>query len=680
MPRKKSRITEFKPGSLDKLSKAQAKKRAEGLREEIRYHNKKYYIDNNPEISDWEYDQLLKELEGIETKWPDLVVPDSPTQRILVDVETTFDIVEHEVPMLSLDNSYSPDEIREFYKRVCKNVKGDPEIVIELKMDGLSLSLLYSDGEFTRGATRGDGQKGEDVTPNVRTIRSVPLRLKKGSKLARGSVEVRGEVIMSKTTFRKLNRNREERGEARFANPRNAAAGSLRQKNPRITSERQLGIYLYTLARSDASLKTHTEALEAMKDAGLPVNPNVETFKRIEDAIKYCDSWQHGQEKLDYEIDGMVVKVNDLKMQERLGSTTKHPRWAIAYKFPSKQVTTVVEDIVVQVGRTGAITPVAILTPVELSGSTVSRATLHNKDEIERLGVTIGDTVLIEKAGEVIPHVAKVVKEKRTGREKKFVMPEKCPICGKNVTKKDVVWRCPNPSCDAKLKRRIQYYASPDGMDIDHLGPSTIDRLLDEGLVEDLADIYFLDQEAVENLEGFKKKSAKNLLDAIEKSKKAGLARLVGALGIRHVGRVTAQVLAARFRSLEALSQARLEELENVEGVGHEIAESVVAYFSEEANLDLMEKLEKAGVEMEIKSRGGPLEGKRVVFTGGLERFSREEAKDIVASMGGTVSNSVSKNTDYVVAGDSPGSKLAKARKLGINILSEDEFCSLIGK
>jgi DNA ligase (NAD+) len=422
------------------------------------------------------------------------------------------------------------------------------------------------------------------------------------------------------------------------------------------------------------------DTLIAIKEAGLPVNPLTKTFGSIEKVVKYCVSWHDKQDSLDYEIDGMVVKVNDLRTQERLGSTAKAPRWAIAYKFPAKRVTTKLEDIVVQVGRTGAITPVAILTPIRLAGSTVSRATLHNREEIERLGLKIGDTVLLEKAGEVIPKIVKVAKKGK--KRKTFVMPEKCPVCGKKVDKKEVIWRCPNPSCDAKLVRRIMYYASSNGMDIDHLGPSTIERLIEAGLVEDLADIYFLEKDRVRAIEGFKERSTQNLLDAIDKSKKAGLGRLIASLGIRHVGRVTAQELAIRFKSLEALSEAGVEELEAAEGVGHEIAESIAAFFGEEENLALIDKLKRAGVGMELSKEeapgGGPLDGKRFVFTGGLETMTREEAKDLVVKKGGLVSSSVTKKTDYVVVGEKPGSKFKKAKKLGIPILSEEEFKDLV--
>ncbi len=655
------------------------------LRQEIRYHGRKYYVEDSPEISDYEYDQLMKELEALESRYPDLITPDSPTQRVGGEPAEEFATVEHRVAMLSLDNTYSPEELPEFDERVRKLLPGQEiEYVAELKLDGLGVALIYEDGRFVRGATRGDGQRGEDVTGNLKTIRSIPLVLEGiGTRLP--VLEVRGEVYMRKSAFQELNRQREDDGEMPFANPRNAAAGSVRLLDPRITSSRPLDIFTYMLSYSEGvSFPSHWESLQALKVMGFKVNPYARKFSTIEEVVDYCNLWTERRDDVDYEIDGVVVKVNSIAQQVELGATTKSPRWAISYKFPARQATSKIEDIIVQVGRTGALTPVAVLTPTPLSGTVISRATLHNEDEIRRKDIRIGDTVLIERAGDVIPAVVMVIEEKRTGQEKEFEMPEKCPVCDSDVFRPEgeAVTRCMNTTCPAQIKEHLHHFASRNAMDIEGLGPSIIDQLVDKGLVQNVSDLYSLKADDLSALERMGDKSAENLITALGNSKANGLARLVFALGIRHVGVRAAEILAEQYSSMDALAKAEVEELEQIDEIGPKIAESVAQFFQQEENLSIIGKLREAGMRMsEERVRAGeelPLQGKTFVLTGTLQNMARNEASEAIKKAGGKVASSVSKNTDYVVVGESPGSKYDRAQKLGITILNEEELMRLI--
>jgi len=667
-------------------SKAVAKE-AEELREKIRHHEYRYYVLDEPEISDAKFDGLVNRLKEIEAAHPELVTPDSPTQRVGGAPREGFQTVRHKRAMLSLDNAYSFEELAEFDRRV-RDLAGRDRIdyVAEHKFDGLSISLQYEGGILVRGVTRGDGTTGEDVTPNVRTIRSIPLSVD-SDVLKKHRIppdfEVRGEVIMTRRAFEDLNRMQEERGEKRYVNARNTAAGSVRVLDPGITASRKLDFYGYLLlVEGRVPVKLHSNALEALAKLKFKTCPEWELCCGIEAVVKYCERWDTKREKLPYEIDGIVVKVNETALQAELGFTAKAPRWAIAYKYPARQETTVVNDIIVQVGRTGALTPVAVLEPVQVGGVTVSRSTLHNMDEIERLGVHIGDTVLIERAGEVIPHVVKVLKEGKPRRA--FKIPEKCPECGSRIHRAEgeVAYRCVNSACPAKLKESLLHFAGRHAMNIDGLGDKIVDQLVDKGLVKDVADLYRLDLETLANLERMAEKSAQNLLDEIAGSKKAGLARLIYALGIRFVGERTGQLLAEHFGSLENLADASLDDLTEVNEVGPKVAESIVEFFSESANRKVLERLRKAGVNMteeRKKPKSAKLAGKTFVFTGELSHRSREEAGELVKSHGGKVSSSVSKKTDYVVVGSEPGSKYDKARSLGVTILDEAAFEKLVG-
>jgi len=658
------------------MNKNEAKKKIEKLREEINHHNYKYYVENNPEISDFEFDQLLKELEKLESDFPDLVTPDSPTQRVGGEPLEGFESVEHKVPMLSLANTYTYDELREFDERVKKNV-GEVEYIVDPKIDGAGVALLYENGILVRGATRGDGVKGDDITSNLKTINSIPLRLH--DKQLK-NIEVRGEVYMPLGGFKKYNKEQAEKGEMVFANPRNAAAGSLRQLDPRIVASRPINIFIYYISFSEKEFDTLENAIKAMKNAGLRINPLVKKVKNIEEVIDYCKKIEKKREELDYEIDGAVVKVNSFEKQKELGETSKNPRWAISYKFAAKQSTTKLNDIVVQVGRTGALTPVAILEPVEVGGVTVSRATLHNFDELKRKDIRIGDYVLVERSGDVIPQVVKSIKEKRTGSEKRKIVPQKCPVCGTNVIRPldEVAVRCPNKQCPARLKWRIRYFASRDAMDIEHLGRETIDKLLDEGLVDNIADLYSMKKEDLLKLEGFKDKSVKNLLDSIEKSKQQDLSRLIYGLGIRHVGKYAAQLLASKYNSIDELGKASEEELKEIDGLGDKSAESIATFFATEENQKLIDRLKNIGVKTKQENRDElPLQGKKFVFTGGLS-ISRPDASDLIKKKGGIVASSVGKDIDYVVVGENPGSKYKKAKNMNLKIIDEEEFKKIV--
>jgi DNA ligase (NAD+) len=664
-----------------------AKKEAEKLRDEIRRHEYLYYVADAPEISDAAFDKLMNRLKESESAYPSLVTPDSPTVRVGGTPREGFQTVRHARPMLSLDNAFSYDALRDWDRRVKEGTgRLMNEYIAEHKFDGLSISLQYADGLLVRGVTRGDGTTGEDVTPNVKTIRSIPLRVEaatlKKVKLAK-SFEVRGEIMMTRKSFEAMNRQQEKTGDKIFVSPRNAAAGSVRVLDPTITAQRRLDFFAYYLyVDGNVPFPKHSDSLAALKQLRFRASDDWKLCDGIDAVIAYCEAWDTKREKLAYDIDGVVIKLNSTALQNELGFTAKAPRWAIAFKYPARQETTVVNDIIVQVGRTGTLTPVAVLEPVQVGGVTVSRSTLHNMNEIERLGLHIGDTMLIERAGEVIPHVLKVVKEGENRRA--FHMPKKCPVCGSAVhrVEGEVAYRCVNAACPAKLKESLLHFAGRHAMNIDGLGEKIVDQLVEKGMVKDVSDLYSLKLKDVAELERMGEKSAQNLLDEIEASKQSPLSRLIFALGIQFVGERTAQLLAKHFSTLDEFAAAKTEELESVPEVGPKVAASITEFFSEPANRNLIKKLHKAGVrptaeKREVKSQ--KLAGKSFVFTGGLANRSREEAGDLVLQNGGKVSGSVSKKTDYVVVGTDPGSKYEKAKELGVSILTEQEFEKLVG-
>jgi DNA ligase (NAD+) len=672
---------------MAKAAPASVKKEIEKLREKLRHHEYRYYVLDEPEISDAAYDKLMERLKELEAAHPDLITLDSPTVRVGGTPREGFQTVRHARAMLSLDNAFSYDALRDFDRRVREGIgKEKIEYIAEHKFDGLSISLQYAGGKLVRGVTRGDGTTGEDVTPNVKTIRSIPLQMDaavlKKAKLP-SDFEVRGEVLMTRKAFEELNRQQELSGGKIFVNARNSAAGAVRVLDPSITAARRLDFFAYYLfVDGKVPFAKHSESLAALKQLRFRASDDWKLCSGIEAVVAYCDDWDEKREKLPYEIDGVVIKVNSTAIQNELGFTSKAPRWAIAFKYPARQETTVVNDIRVQVGRTGALTPVAFLEPVQVGGVTVSRSTLHNMDEVERLGVQIGDTVLIERAGEVIPHVLKVVKEGKN--RKPFRMPKHCPECGSTIhhVEGEVAYRCVNAACPAKRKESILHFASRHAMNIDGLGNKIVDQLVDKGLVKDAADLYSLKEDDVAALERMAEKSAQNLLEEIEGSKKNSLARLIYALGIFSVGERTGQLLAENFSSLEELAAAKEDQLEAVHEVGPKVAASIVEFFSEPANRQLIKRLNKAGVhptaeKREVKSQ--KLAGKSFVFTGGLANRSREEAGELVQQHGGKVSGSVSKKTDYVVVGTDPGSKYDKAKELGVTILTEAEYEKLLG-
>jgi DNA ligase (NAD+) len=661
------------------------------LRDQIRHHEHRYYVLNDPEISDSEFDQLMRRLQDLEREHPELITPDSPTQRVGGQPAEEFPKVRHSVPMISLDNTYSVAELRDFDRRV-RELSGRPRVdyVGELKLDGLSMALIYERGVLKRGVTRGDGLTGEDVTANVKTIRAVPLRIDKqkvdllGQREAFDRFEVRGEVIMPRAAFEKLNTQREAAGEPKFANPRNSAAGTMRLLDSRVVAQRQLDMYLYQmLVNQTAPLAEHWKVLAALAGMGFKVNCHRRLCHSFEEILDYIEEWESKRADLDYEIDGIVMKVNDTRLWEELGSTAKSPRWAVAYKYPARQATTMVKDIRTQVGRTGTLTPVADLEPVDVGGVTVSHATLHNMDEIERLEVKIGDTVLIQRAGEVIPQVVKVVKHAAEGRE--FRMPKRCPVCGGDVHRAEgeVAYRCVNSACPAKLKESLLHFAGRRAMNIDGLGDALVDQLVDKGLVKDAADLYGLTQEQVSSLERMGDKSASNLLKEIENSRNAALSRIIFALGIPLVGERTAQLLADHFGSLDELVQARGDELEAVFEVGPKMAKDISEFFREKRNREVVEKLRRTGLRFEQKGarkQDKGLAGKQFVLTGTLPHYSRDEARRMIEAGGGRVTGSVSKRTDYLVAGAEAGSKMGKAKALGVTAIDEAELLKLLGQ
>ncbi|HEY4911279.1 MAG TPA: NAD-dependent DNA ligase LigA [Methylomirabilota bacterium] len=661
-----------------------AAERIEALREAIHRHNYLYYVENRPEVSDAEYDRLLRELRALEEAHPELVTPDSPSQAVGGHVAQAFAPVEHKGPMLSLDNALSADDLREFEGRLRRALpNAELEYVCEPKIDGLGVALLYARGRFARGATRGDGRVGEDITQNLRTIKVIPASLK--GELARTkSLEVRGEVFMPREAFTRLNASLEEAGQATFANPRNAAAGAVRQKDPSVTASRPLDIFLYHVSdREPGEFESHWEVLEALKSAGFPVNPRSERCRDIDAVLAYCQRLEAERDELDYEADGVVVKVNSLEQQRRLGATSHHPRWAIAVKFAARQATTRVLDITINVGKTGALTPAASLEPVELAGVTVSNVSLHNEDEVRRKDVRIGDTVLIERAGDVIPYLVQVVTSKRPLEAKPFHMPHTCPVCGAPAERPEgeAIWRCTNVACPAQLKERLFHWGSRRAMDIEHLGEGVINQLVDRELVRDFGDLYELDLEQVAGLERMAEKSATNLIEAIRASKGRGLSRVLNGLGVRMIGERAAQLLAARFGTMDRLQNASADEISEISGIGPKIAESVARFFHEERNRKTIRHLREAGLDLTekgVSDTPGPLTGKTLVLTGGLKGLTRDEAKDAILRRGGRVTGTVSKKTDYVVVGDDPGSKADDARRLGVTVLDEAQFLELV--
>ncbi|MBN2198879.1 MAG: NAD-dependent DNA ligase LigA [Candidatus Aminicenantes bacterium] len=663
------------------MTKTQARRRIAALRREIEFHEKKYYVDNDPQISDREFDRLMKELTGLEARFPELVTPESPTQRVGEKLVAGFVAVSHSRPMLSLDNSYSVEELKDFEERLRRLLPGqDIRYIAELKIDGLGIALRYREGKFLQAVTRGDGRQGDDVTANVKTIKSLPLAVREQRDL-----EARGEIFLPFASFRKINRMREEAGEPLFANPRNAAAGSIRQLDPAVVAGRGLDIFLYSLFIADDEPPTQGETLRDLKALGFKINPHWRACRDLGEVVAYWKEWKTKRDSLEYDCDGVVVKVDDLEQRRALGLTAKSPRWAVSFKFPARQATTQVKDIEVQVGRTGALTPVAVLEPVKLGGTTVSRSTLHNEEELRRKDVRVGDTVLVERSGDVIPRVVAVVKDLRPPGTKPFSFPSACPRCRSKVFKPEgeVISRCLNPSCPARLRESILHFASRRAMDIEGLGEALVDQLLDKGLIKQIPDLYRLKIEDLERLERMGAKSSRNLLEQLEKSKTRDLAKLIFALGIRHVGERTAGDLAGLFGRLEDLSRASKEELVEIPDVGPKVAESISFFFKQPETRTLISRLREAGLNFLSRTpapAGGPLSGRVFVFTGSLASFSRDEAGRLVERLGGETAADVTSRATDVVVGESPGSKLAKARKRGLVLLSEEEFLKLVGQ
>lgn len=658
----------------------------EELRKKINQHSYAYYVMDNPTVSDYEYDLLFRRLLELEEKYPQFITAQSPTQRIGAIPSNSFEKITHPTPMLSLGNAFSNNELILFDQRVKNILQIDTvQYVVEHKIDGLAINLIYENGKLVKAATRGDGSIGEDVTANIRTIKAIPLELNVEEVEIPEFLEVRGEVYLPKKEFIRLNKERQANDEALFANCRNAAAGSLRQLDPKETAKRYLSAILYGIGEiKGLNFENHSAVLDFLSKLGFKTNKEYQIFSNINEVMQYCASWSEKKEQLDFDIDGMVIKVNNLKDQKILGYTAKDPRWAIAYKFQPEQGTTKIENIVVNVGRTGAITPLAYLTPVTISGSKISKATLHNEDYIVAKDIRIGDTVIVHKAGEIIPEVVAVKLEERTGTEVKFVMPQICPECQNPVVKEDneAAYKCVNPNCPAILREKFIHFVSRDAMNIEGLGPSVVSMLLDNNLINDVADLYKLTTEELLNLDRIGAKSAENLISAIEKSKQAGLNRLLFALGIRFVGVKAANILANHFKSMKALTKSSLEDLLAINEIGTKIAQSIIAYFNKQENLMLLDKLSEVGVNMTAKTiermEQENFQDKIFVLTGNLESFNRKEASLLIEQFGGKVSSAVSKKTDFVVAGTEAGSKLTKAQELGINIISEEEFKNMM--
>lgn len=654
------------------------------LRNKINYHNEKYYVEDKPEISDYEYDKLYKELEFLEQENPNLITPDSPTQRVGSKPLDAFEKVEHTIQMQSLQDVFDENELRDFDQRVRTGLEIQPEYVVEKKVDGLSVSLLYENGVFVRGATRGDGFVGENVTLNIKTMKSVPLKLKNPLPL----LEVRGEVFMPQDSFQKLNEIQETLGQPLFANPRNAAAGSLRQLDSKITAGRRLDIYVFNIQRVEgADFQNHSQTLEFLKGEGFKVSPDFKICKNIDEVWNEIQSIGDERGKLSFDIDGAVVKVNSISQRDILGSTSKFPKWAAAYKYPAEKKETKIIDIWVNVGRTGVLTPNAVLEPVKIAGSTVSRATLHNLDNIKQKDIRIGDSVIIQKAGDIIPEVIEVVVSKRKGEEKEFVMPSNCPKCDYEVIKEEgeVAYRCINPLCSAQIFRSIVHFASRDAMNIDGLGPAIIELLLDKGLISDITDLYSLyeKKDLIENIERMGKKSVQNLLDSIEKTKSNSIDRLIFGFGIRHIGLRGAQLLEDNFKDIFEIVSASKEELVKIPEFGEKMAESVIDFFKSEKSMEMIKKLEALGINLKAREKKAitdkRFEGMTFVLTGTLPGYTRSEAEEIIISFGGKTSGSVSKKTSFVLAGEEAGSKLTKAAELGVKIIDEVEFRKMAG-
>lgn len=666
------------------LSKQEAKKRIEELREKIRYHDYLYYVKNEPVISDREYDRLMEELKRLEAAFPEFITPDSPTQRVSDRPIGGFPRVRHAVPMLSIDNTYNIEELREFHDRVCRLLEvKEVDYVVDPKIDGVAVSLRYEEGLLTLGATRGDGEFGDDITENVKTIRAIPLRLRDGDWP--GILEVRGEVFWPLSEFVEYNERLKREGKTPLANPRNATAGTLKQLDPRIVAERNLSFYAHSFGQIEPrSMDSHYELAQRLKDWGIPVNPYMRLVRTFDELVGYIEEWKTKRADVNYQTDGVVIKVDRFSFRDRLGVTARAPRWCIAFKYESEQAVTIIKDVRWQVGKLGTLTPVADLEPVWLSGTTVSHASLHNYDQIKRLGVRIGDTVIVEKAGEIIPQVVKVLEDRPRG-EREIEVPKHCPVCGGKVVKDadTVYYRCINVRCPAQLKERLRFYASRDLMNIEGMGPVIIDQLVDRGLVKEYADLYKLTLNDLLKLERMGFKSASNLLSAIKESKNRGLERLIAALGIPNVGLATAEQLARKFRSLDRLMKASLFELEEVPGIGPIVARSIYEFFRDPDNVRMIENLKAVGVNTEYieeqEKIGDVLSGKNIAVTGTLQNFTRKEIEEFIKKLGGKPVSSVSSNTDFLIVGADPGSKLDKARQLGVKILSEDEFLKMVG-
>ncbi|NPA52667.1 MAG: DNA ligase (NAD(+)) LigA [Aquificae bacterium] len=689
---KSKKLLKISPDQIK--DKETAKKIIEELREVIKYHDWRYYVLSDPVISDYEYDQLFKLLKELESRFPDLVTPDSPTQRVASELTKEFPQVKHLAPMLSLENSYNEEDLREFDRRV-RELTG-LEIVeysVEPKFDGAGIALVYENDVLVRGATRGDGTVGEDITPNIKTIKTIPLSAK-FSKYGIKTVEIRGEVLMRKDVFKKINEERLEEGLPPFANPRNAAAGSLRLQNPKEVAKRKLEAFVYQITYAvdfqnqnllGTKIKTHYEAIKMLHNLGFrtPLK-EMKICKGIEEVIEYCREWEKKRDDYPYEIDGMVIKVNDLSLHEKLGFTSHHPRWAIAFKFKARQATTRIIDVVFQVGRTGAVTPVAKLEPVEIGGVIVSSVSLINEEFIKEKDIRIGDLVLVERAGDVIPYIVKVIKEARTGKEKPIVFPKNCPSCGSPLVKPpgEAVWRCININCPAQVVERIAYFASKDAMDIRGLGKSIVKRFYELGFLRRIPDIYRLPYDKIKQLEGWGEKSVENLRKSIEESKNRPIHRLITGLSIRYVGKVTAKKLAEYINCVEELKDWTVEELEKIPDIGYVVAKSIYDFFHNEENVKTIYELKELGVktckDKEEQKKSDILKGKSFVFTGTLECCSREQAQEIVEELGGRVSSSVSRKTDFLVVGENPGSKLEKAKKLGVKVINEEQFLKMI--
>ena len=657
------------------------------LRTEIEAHNHRYYVLDNPIISDSEFDKLFRQLQNLEAKNPELISPNSPTQRVGAVPLSAFQTIKHKMPMLSLSNAFNSGELRDFQQQIFRKLSDENAKIryaCEPKLDGLAVSLLYKNGQFVSGATRGDGNVGEDITQNLRTIRSIPLHLRETEIPAPKMLEIRGEVFIKKGDFQKLNESQLSVGDSPFANPRNAAAGSLRQLDPKITASRPLSIFCYEVGISDGvEFRSHQAFLEALPKWGFAVSPLIEFVDSIGDVMKFYEKWTENRDSLDYEIDGIVIKVDDYFLRQKLGVRSRSPRWAIAGKFPAIQTTTKILNISVQIGRTGALTPVAELEPVEIGGVIVSRATLHNQDEIDRKDIRVGDTVFVQRAGDVIPEVVKVVLEKRQNNSQKFKLPQNCPICNHAAIREgdDAVLRCINAECPAQIKRRIEHFASKNAMDIDGLGPKIVEQLVENGLISSVADLFNLKKIDIVNLDRQGELSAKNLIESIEKSKNTTFGRFLFALGIRNIGEHTARILSEKYPNVESLKSSKFEELIDIFEIGDIVAKSIIDFFADQTNVQIVDACLNAGIIWKPEEKAEIpqiFEGKIFVFTGALQQFTRDQAKQMVRERGGKATGSVSKKTDFVVIGENAGNKAEKAKKLGVKILTEEEFLAII--